>query len=192
MVLGLFCVFLIILIAAVLLSRIKIDCSVLFDQNQQTLDLAVYYFRIRIFKRTVDLSEETNNQDQSLDETLTLLHKMSENFIQRLKSYHDMTTIILERLRFERFSWVTEVGAGKAPITGVLTGGIWSVKGMITGLLSSKSHFDHKPLLEVIPLFNQKQIDSKVDCMITIRTGQAIYALLKFIRKDPKNQEAII
>ncbi|SFD61137.1 Protein of unknown function [Lentibacillus persicus] len=192
MVLGLICVVAVIVLLAVILLRLKIECSIILDNNQQTLWLAVYYFRIRIFERTVDLSEETKDQNQSIEETLAMLHKMSKNFVQWLRSFQEISTIILGKLRFETLSWRTEVGLGNAHTTGIATGGVWSVKGMAMGLLLSKSHFYRKPALDVVPLFNQKQIESKVNCMISIRTGQAIVALLKIIQKYPKNQEATI
>ncbi|QKY69689.1 DUF2953 domain-containing protein [Lentibacillus sp. CBA3610] len=175
-----------------LLSRIKVVCSVTLNPNLQTLYLAVYVYRIRLLERSIDLSEADTDQEQSFQEVLSLLHKSSRNFIQKIRNFYEVATLVLERLRFHSLSWHTEVGTGKAHTTGMVTGGIWSVQGTVIGLLSAKSHLDCKPSIEVTPFFNQKRIDSKFDCMFSIRIGQAIYALLKIIRKLPAKREAVI
>lgn len=175
----------------ILFSRIKIFCSITLDEKVQTLYLAVYFYRARLLERSVNLLEEAD-QEQSLQEALSLWHQLSQNFIQRLKDFHDMTTLVLERLRFHSISWQTNVGTGKAHSTGIVIGGIWSAKGTVLGLLAAKSQFYCKPSIDVSPLFNQKQFKSRFDCMISIRIGQSIYAILKIIRKLPAKREAVI
>ncbi|SFB25126.1 Protein of unknown function [Lentibacillus halodurans] len=182
----------IIICIVLLYSRIKVVCSVILTHEEQTLYLAVYFYRIRLLERSIDLSEAEKDQEQAFQEILSLFHKTAQNVLQRIKDLHEIAVAVLDRLRFHNISWKTEVGTGKAHTTGMVTGGIWSVKGVVIGLLSAKSHFYCKPSTAVTPLFNQKQIHSAFDCMISIRVGQAIYAFLKIIRKLPAKREAII
>ncbi|WP_171046249.1 DUF2953 domain-containing protein [Lentibacillus cibarius] len=129
--------------------------------------------------------------EQSFQETLTIIHKFSKNFSEKMKDVNTAVSVVLKRIRFHSISWKTDVGTGKADTTGMVTGGIWGMKGMVIGLLTSKSTLVTEPSIVVTPFFNQRKISSVFDCMITIRVGQAIYAFLKFIRKLPGKREAI-
>ncbi|WP_010532383.1 DUF2953 domain-containing protein [Lentibacillus jeotgali] len=191
MVIGALIFFLVFLIVF-LYSRIKVFGSITLNQEKQVIWVACYFYRIRLLERSIDLTEEEPEHEKSFQETVSLLHKGSQNIIQKARISHEIVTLILERLRFHDFSWQTEVGTGKAHTTGMAVGGIWSAKGAVAGMLSAKSHFHCRPSMTVTPVYNQKRIHSAINCMISIRTGQAIYALLKIIRKYSVKQEAII
>ncbi|TRM12960.1 DUF2953 domain-containing protein [Lentibacillus cibarius] len=190
MIIGLIIIVFLIVCMILLYSNLKIVCSVTLNQEEQTLYLAVYLYRIRLMKRSIDLTEEPV-PEQSFQETLTIIHKFSKNFSEKMKDVNTAVSVVLKRIRFHSISWKTDVGTGKADTTGMVTGGIWGMKGMVIGLLTSKSTLVTEPSVVVTPFFNQRKISSVFDCMITIRVGQAIYAFLKFIRKLPGKREAI-
>jgi|GEM_PF-3359659 len=185
-------IFLLFFLIVVLYSRIKVFSSITLTQEEQVIRIACYFYRVRLLKKSIDLAEEDPDHEESFQEILSLLHKSSQNFVRKTKDFHETVSFILERLRFHDFSWRTEIGTGTAHTTGMAAGGVWSSIGAVTGILSAKSHFLCKPSIMVIPLYNQKQIQSTFDCMISIRTGQAIYALLKIIRKYSVKREATI
>jgi hypothetical protein len=191
MVIGILIFFLVFFIV-VLYSRIKVFSSITLSQEEQVIQIVCYFYRLRVMERSIDLAEEEPDHERSFQEILSLLHKSSQNFVQKTRDFHETVSLILERLRFHDFSWKMEIGTGKAHTTGMAAGGIWSAIGAVTGVLSAKSHFLCKPSIMVTPLYNQKRIQSTFDCMISIRTGQAIYALLKIIRKYSVKREATI
>ncbi|RYG74926.1 DUF2953 domain-containing protein [Lentibacillus lipolyticus] len=188
MVIGLVIVIMITVSIILLCSRVKAVCSVTLNQEEQTLYLAVYLYRLRLLRRSIDLMEHSD-QEQSFQETLSQLHQLSHNGVQKIRDMHTAATIIFDRILFHQITWNTEAGTGKADTTGMVTGGIWGVKGMVIGLLASKSTFVREPSISVTPFFNQQRIRSVFDCMISIRVGQAIYAFLKIIRKLPAKRE---
>ncbi|TFJ92551.1 DUF2953 domain-containing protein [Lentibacillus salicampi] len=183
--------FLFVLCGIILYSRIKVVSSITLNQEKQTIRITCYFYRIRLLERSIDLTEETD-QTLSFQETSSLLHKASRDFVQKIKDFHQAATLILERLQVHEIAWKTDVGTGQAHTTGMAAGGIWSTKGAVLGVLSAKSHLHCKPSIVVTPLYNQKWIGSTFDCMISIRAGQAIYALLKIIRIFSVKREAII
>lgn len=178
-------------IILLLFSKVKMVNTVILNQEKQTVLIAVYFYRIKLMNRMIDLSDESY-EEKSIRETLKLLHNYSENFLQKMSDLNDVTTILLERLYFHKLSWNTHFGTGEASATGMVSGGIWGTKGMILGLIYAKSNLKCDPSISVVPLFNQRYIESKFDCIVSVRIGQAIYGSIKVIRKDPSKKEAII
>ncbi|WP_174614047.1 DUF2953 domain-containing protein [Virgibacillus ihumii] len=128
----------------------------------------------------------------SVEQSVELFQTTSRNLIHIVKAYRDAATILLKRFTFQRFYWKTEFGTGKADGTGLATGGIWASKGFLTGYFANKSTFKSEPSISVIPYFNRKCFRSELECIVSIRVGQAMYALLKVIRKIPFKKEAVI
>lgn len=181
----------IILLILFLYTKIKVITNVILNHHQQTVLISVYILRVRLMRRSIDLSEG-QREEKSFQEIIDYLHSTSQNIVQKMKDLNNAGTIILNRLCFHQIGWSTQVGTGEASTAGIVTGGIRATKGLIIGLLSVKSNFKCEPSISVTPIFNQKQIQSKFDCIVSIRIGQAIYALLKVIRKFPEKKEAII
>ncbi|MBP1947808.1 DUF2953 domain-containing protein [Virgibacillus litoralis] len=181
----------VLVIILILFSKIKVNSTVILNQEKQTAFIAVYFYRIRLMNKLIDLSEESY-EDKSIREILKLLHSYSNNFLQKIKDLNDVATILLKRIYFQKLNWNTHFGTGDASSAGMVSGGIWGTKGLILGLINAKSNIKCDPVISVVPLFNQKYIESKFDCIVSIRIGQAIYGILKVIRKYPVNKEAII
>ncbi|SDQ42748.1 DUF2953 domain-containing protein [Virgibacillus salinus] len=183
---------LMLVIILTLFSKIKVISTVILNQEKQTALIAVYFYRIRLMNKLIDLSSEESNEEKSIREILKLLHSYSNNLLQRMKDLNDVVTILLNRINFHKLSWNTHFGTGEASAAGMVSGGIWGTKGLILGLIYAKSNLKCDPVITVVPLFNQKYIESKFDCIVSIRIGQAIYGILKVIRKYPAKKEAII
>ncbi|MFD1362266.1 DUF2953 domain-containing protein [Lentibacillus salinarum] len=191
MAIGILICFLIVCII-LLYSKIIVTGSVTINKQKQTMEVTVYFCHIRLMERSINLMNEEPDQTHSFHDTLTMIHNISRHFVQKINGFHEVSTLILERLHVHELTWHTEIGTGKAHTTGMAAGGIWGAKGAAVGILSAKCHLKCQPSIVVTPFFNQKRIDSAVDCMISIRAGQAIYALLKIIRKLPAKREAAI
>ncbi|WP_164668357.1 DUF2953 domain-containing protein [Virgibacillus doumboii] len=180
----------ILIIILLLFSKVKVKSAFFLNQQQQTITINIYFYRLRLIRRCIDLSE--TDEDKSIREALEFLHQISNNFVQKIKDMNDIFTILFRRIHFHQLNWRTHVGTGEASMAGVASGGIWAIKGMLIGVLAEKSNFDCEPSLTVTPLFNHRQFQSEFDCIVSIRIGQAMYALLKVIRKFPVKKEAII
>lgn len=184
-------ILLLILIILPLFAKIQIKCALFMNQKQQIMTVTVYFYRLKLVKKYIDLSDETD-EDKSIHEALEFSQWISDNFIQKIKDMNDVVTLLFKRIYFHQICWDTQVGTGDASSAGLVSGGIWATKGMIVGLLAVKSNVKCEPDLSVTPLFNQRHFQSEFDCIASVRLGQAMYALLKVIRKFPIKKEAII
>ncbi|GAA0600715.1 hypothetical protein GCM10009001_16500 [Virgibacillus siamensis] len=175
----------------VLCSNALITCQAVFQKDCQKVVVSVQFYRIKIFSRTVHLSEQ-ETVEMSVEQSVELFQSTGTNLINSVKAYHDAATILLKQLTFREYYWKTEFGTGKADATGLASGGIWAIKGYLTGYVSNKSTFKNKPSISVTPYFNRICFRSELECIVSIRIGQAMYALLKVIRKVPFKKEAVI
>lgn len=85
------------------------------------------------------------------------------------------------KIKVTQFIWDTEVGAGRAPDTAILSGLTWSATTMITGIMTRYFRFTDMPRLEVVPHFNTPYFSTRVVCISRIRVSQAIGAVLVLI-----------
>lgn len=173
----------VILVVIIFLSRIYITGNYFYRQNKQRLFITISIFHIRIYKKDVDVMAKSNNDvslfnDLSLDTFTTKL----KDLFQIVKQSGSMANLILNRISIHQLKWVTRGGTGEASTTGLTSGLIWTIKGALIGIMVEKSNLKCKPEIEVIPYFQNKYIESKMDCIVSIRLGQAIYAFLKGMR----------
>lgn len=176
----------------IFLSRIYIECNYVYRQKEQHLFITVSIYHIRLIKKEMNLSkintDTTLLNNISADRFITKIKEV----IHGLKSSGSAANILLEKLRFHQFNWSTEIGAGEAGTTGIICGVLWTVKGVLMGLITNKCSLKCNPDIRVVPLFQHKYIHSKMDCIVSIRLAQAIYAFLKVMRLFSIKSKAFI
>ncbi|MBD7935556.1 MULTISPECIES: DUF2953 domain-containing protein [Cytobacillus] len=116
-------------------------------------------------------AEDLLNSFKDMDELLK--HVVSFYHIIR----HFMSKVIVRQLR-----WHTVIGVGNAALTGVLTGGFWSVKGSIIGVLSHYMKLKTRPDIAISPQFQFAVAQTSFICMIQFRIGHAMLAGFKLIK----------
>jgi hypothetical protein len=79
---------------------------------------------------------------------------------------------------FDRFIWVTHFGTGDAAQTAVIHGIVSGITHGLTGYLRSKFRFNQKPVLEVIPDYQQPKWDMLIDCIFRVKLGYIIIMAL--------------
>lgn len=114
-----------------------------------------------------DLLTSFKNMDELLKHVVSLYHIIR----------HFMSKIIVKQLR-----WHTVIGVGNAALTGVLTGGFWSVKGSILGVLSHYMKLKTRPDIAISPQFQFAVAQTSFICMIQFRIGHAMLAGFKLIK----------
>ncbi|MGJ9457222.1 DUF2953 domain-containing protein [Oceanobacillus sp. CF4.6] len=188
MLLFIFGLVVIILILLFVLSKIIVSIQYTYEQNNQHVTLSVFILRIRCFKKKYDLAEWSKQKFE-----MEAIH--FESFSERIKTSYKIwkdankrITEVLQKVSLHHYSWVTVGGTGDAFSTGIASGGIWTIKGIITGFFLEKVQLKCKPNIQVEPHFQQRYLRTDFDCMVSIRIGQAIHALIKLIRKPIKLQ----
>lgn len=164
----------------------------MYQQKEQHLFITVSIYRIRLVNRKMNLT--TINTDATLFSNRsegTFITKVKE-VIHIVKSSGSVANLLLKKVNFHQFNWSTEGGTGEAGSTGIACGVLWTVKGVLMGLIANKSNLKCKPVIHVVPHFQHAFIHSKVDCIVSIRIAQAIYAFLKVMRLFTAKNKAFI
>jgi hypothetical protein len=104
------------------------------------------------------------------------------DFLQKVVGLHIIVRIFLRKITVHKFVWNTWIGTGDAAFTGMLTGGVWSLKGNIVGLVGHFMKLKGEPELSVTPFFQQKTSQTKLLCMFSFRIGHAIGAVLRIVK----------
>ncbi|MBM7865421.1 DUF2953 domain-containing protein [Heliobacterium gestii] len=85
--------------------------------------------------------------------------------------------IRLEKRNFclRQLRWETRVGARDALDTALIAGSLWSFKYMLVAWLDRfVDDVDHRPRVNVVPLYGGKRLDVSLDFVFTIRPGHII------------------
>ncbi|MFT8870806.1 MAG: DUF2953 domain-containing protein [Sporolactobacillus sp.] len=163
---GLFAI-LVFLIFFILRSPIALRISLVADLSQLSLNLH-FYFRGKVI-RTVTFGES------SIDLLYTkAVHRFSLEGLQESWQYrHDVIKSAKRNLHISDLIWITSAGTGEADQAALLCGMIWSVKCAAMPFFTNWLD-DPPPKIEVIPLFQEQQLRTKLSCMIACRAGDAI------------------
>lgn len=135
--------------------------------------------------------EEANEKDVSENKHILSIKEILKSIEQGL---HVKTTILVitrylvRKIRIIKFVWRTSIGLEDAAITGVLSGGLWSIKGFILSfILNNKEIEDLR--LKVIPHFNKNIFETYFDCIIKLRLVYIIIAGLYGLKVKLKGGE---
>ncbi len=105
--------------------------------------------------------------------------------IEKIKEYHekfsDAIYYINDSISITKMFWETRLGLGDAALTAVVSGGIWSIKGLFFSFFLKDKEIKN-PKINVIPEFNKKTFDIDFDCIIKMRLVYIIIAGIKVLK----------
>src|SRR5690625_4332656 len=188
----------VLLLFFLLFSRIYFTCHFTYTQQKQVLLISIYFYRLRLLRREIDVSSHENAdtwdiwKDKSFMEGLKHIQKECRAGLEKIRELNSVISLFLQKIRFHDFNWHTHIGTGDASTTGIAAGGAWITKGMIVGFISQQSNLVCKPKTTVKTHFQYKYIQTNADCIVSIRIGQAITVFLKAKRKEAIQKEALI
>lgn len=181
------------LIAAVLYSRINVTFSYHYTQEEHILSVKVAIYKLKIIKKRINLSEEISTpKNKEQRPKFDTFQARLKHIFQQLKSLNDSANQLLAYIQIQQLNWQTNGGTGEAGTTGIASGGVWTIKGIIIGFLAEKAMLKCKPNLAVQPHFQLPFFQTKIDCIVSVRLGQAIYALFMMMRKSNIKEKAYI
>lgn len=97
-----------------------------------------------------------------------------------LRDYKLMAKTALHYTTVENIHWTTAVGLQDAMHTGIGTGSIWAIKGIIISFISINSRMERLHL-EVDPDYNRQIFSSTLNCIIRIRIVHIIFIAVYLI-----------
>lgn len=100
-----------------------------------------------------------------------------------LDDYADFMRWITNKVYFRRFYWETRIGLDDAAATAIIVGGCWAVKSYVAALLWHRHRSTGvRPLIRVIPAYNQEIFQTSFECIFSIRLGHIIGAGIRLLR----------
>ncbi|MFZ5817445.1 MAG: DUF2953 domain-containing protein [Bacillota bacterium] len=94
--------------------------------------------------------------------------------------------------RCHRLHLRMEVGGGDAMESALLAGALWGSAGMLVGLVSRTVRLSETAAaVAVVPNFRQPIWRIEADCILTVRLGKAIMAIVGLLRRAASRKEVI-
>ncbi|WP_373893077.1 DUF2953 domain-containing protein [Virgibacillus natechei] len=176
-------------ILILLFSRITLTCNITYTQREQWFSIIVSMYHIRLYKKKIDISMEHEDARKGIkDINFDSFQEDLRGAIRMLRELNSFANYILKNTYVHKLKWHTAGGTGDASSTGIATGGVWAIKGIFIGIINEKSNLTCRPVIRVSPHFQQQYFLSTFDCMVSLKLGKAMYALLKvmqlFSRKE--------
>lgn len=196
---------LILLVLAVLLSRIKIRAEVLKQANNDYARLQIHmlYGLVRFqyelpsvvidrfrkgilvrLDRYVNVGEDRADKEDAvvdkskIEELLSNFRLLLENTVS-LKQWGKQT---IAHLSLSHLKWSTKLGVQDCSQTAVLTGVVWALKSTVVGWTTSHVRYNCIPALSVIPSWDERNyFSTNVVCTASISMGYVILSLFRLL-----------
>ncbi|KEK18905.1 Yvgn And cofactor Nadph [Bacillus manliponensis] len=190
-------VIVVIFLFVILLSKLSIKVSLLYTESEQQ---CLFEVKIWMVHFTFDVLERMEKQQRKTEQKIEKAEEKGgahekfvaqldsiEEIIKKLQHIHTMSKDFLQKVKINQFRWHSQIGTGDAASTGIVTGYVWSVKGIIIGLLGQYTELVHEPKLEITPIFQGKTVASKCEFTASFRIYRAVktaVGLLMFMRRQ--------
>lgn len=142
-------------------------------------------------KDTLDKKKKESKSKVTPEEVLNRISEM-KTLIKNIGEFFIIMKKLLKSIQVVKFEWHTVIGVNNAAYTGMLTGFIWSLKGMLIGGIGKYMRLMEKPTISLSPSFQQAMSQTSFQCMFRLRIGNAILAGLKILkhwRRDKSYKE---
>ncbi|WP_339228398.1 DUF2953 domain-containing protein [Oceanobacillus sp. FSL K6-2867] len=169
----------ILLIWILLFSHVYISIQYIYDQTKQHVAVSIFILRIRLYKKSYDLSKVNNESNASSENSLAFFSGKINSYHEKLQKVNLLLNRVLKPICLRHFTWNTAGGTGNAALTGIMGGGIWAIKNTLSFYLINKLQLKCKPLVHFEPNFVHRFLYTNLDCMLSIRLGKAIYVFTK-------------
>ncbi|MFC0522318.1 DUF2953 domain-containing protein [Pontibacillus salicampi] len=194
--------FLILNLCIIILSKLRLSLLYLHKDDKDFVRLELRFLHFVKIKKEIplvafdkeDMSIKTeektevgnqNKGEESKNYTpKEILHRIKEfqSALQRVVGMHRIIRRFLRKVSIHSFQWETQVGLPSASTTGMVCGAIWAAKGSVVGVLSHFMQLKTRPDMKVTPFFQQTHSYTRLECMISFRFGQAIFAVFQIVR----------
>lgn len=168
-------------VLAILLSNVKIFIQL--KANLSACILAIHirflYGLIRV-KKQVDVRQLVGKRTANGEETAERIFRLQEQSgFEQIKDMRPFLLTQLKKFRIHRFDWHSSIGLDDAAAAGTLCGAVWSFKGIALAWLKHLSCMKCEPKISLDPSFQSNCAETNLSCMVSIRTGKAIWTMLQ-------------
>lgn len=163
----------IVIVLLLLFVKVRIKIEYNYVGKNDALNITFFVAFIKVFSYNSPIIHADKKETMTNE---TVVKKGKKLFVREVRSFYSIVKRFLANVSIHDFTWKTAIGVGDAAHTAILSGGLWSLKGSVLGLLSRLVKLKQRPYLEVIPRFHDTYFKTFFSCMITFRIGHAIIA----------------
>jgi hypothetical protein len=199
------CIFLLLLVFAIILTKLKVSIHYSHYQDNDSLKiefkawfgLIKYKLNIPLIKvddnsPTIVIKEEVQSgrteepkkkdtKQFSVEDILNSIRDMKA-ILEHVVSLHRIIRHFFKKVSVTKLEWHTAMGVGDAALTGMLTGALWTIKGSVIGMVSHYFRLLENPSMTVQPLFQMAISQTSFKCMLHFRIGYAMVAGIKLLK----------
>lgn len=122
-------------------------------------------------------------QDEDLLKRVRTLfeHDTKSRSLKSLKKQSTVAQLMpqIKKIKLEYMQWHSTVGMDHAAYAGLFSGFLWTVKGVLIGILDHLVDIRSNPNLDISTVFDLTEFETECECIFSLRLGQAIYTLNK-------------
>ncbi|ADG82481.1 DUF2953 domain-containing protein [Thermincola potens] len=161
-----------------------------FKTEFTSLELKKKFWRMNLELQSeveAEMGKASAGLDQKTEAPITYQNvRLGYNILRALMElvgkYKEVFLRIVRLIRVLELNWKTQIGMGDAAATGVITGVVWGIKGVVVQTIyryagSVQATAD----IKVWPDFSKKSIKTDLRCIFDIRIGHIIIAGFKLL-----------
>ncbi|MGG2095103.1 DUF2953 domain-containing protein [Bacillus sp. S13(2024)] len=180
---------LILFVLLILLSKLSLKISLLYTETEKQclfqVEIWMLHYTFDVLERIEKQQKKTNQKIEKAgeeggteDKFVATLDSIAE-IIKRIQETHTMFKGFLQKVKIKNWRWRSQIGTGDAASTGIVTGYVWSVKGMIVGITGHYMDIIGAPQLEVTPIFQGKTVASHCELTASFRIYRAVRTAIR-------------
>ncbi|WP_379965408.1 DUF2953 domain-containing protein [Ectobacillus sp. sgz5001026] len=185
------------------ITTISIKLMAFYSEEKQQLHVQVRIFFIRYTfdvialvkkfqKKETKSRENDTKQDMPHEPFLLYTIEKISDMIKSMVDIHTISKDFFRKVKVKQFSWCSYIGTGDAASTGLFSGFIWSVKGLMVGILSTYTKVKTLPKLAVTPVYDGTLTISELTCIFSFRTFHLLYFVLCLFRYMHKRHTIVV
>lgn len=163
------------LIAVALVAKVTVH--ICYDQKQWNIRILV--FGICIHKR--QFKQQSSIEHTSADDIKEQLSNLFTD-LQRIRKSFPYLLQIANSAELQQLRWHTTIGMSDAAASGMMVGLVWTIKGIANQIIRSNFQIRQPFDIQVQPIFQTSFFDTSFQCIVSIRTGKAMQAIISNAR----------
>ncbi|SNZ18076.1 Protein of unknown function [Terribacillus aidingensis] len=168
----------ILLILLIVALSAKVMLHIYYEEKHWRIKVSVV--GIVVYKKR--FSQQTPNQSATAEKLKESLDTMTED-LRKLWHAFPYLVHIAKTAELHQLRWHTTIGTADAASAGTLAGVIWTFKGIIQQFISLHIQVTKPFDIQVNPVFHTAVFDSNFQCIVSIRTGKAMQAIISNVRR---------
>lgn len=96
---------------------------------------------------------------------------------------------LIKKIQIKKIIWKSNVGLDDAALTGIASGVLWMMKGLVVSLVSNKTNLEEINI-DITPYFDESVFETDFHCIIKLKLAHIIIASIKGVKAKLKGGES--